>query len=332
MKPTIQLRFLTAVVCGVLLASVAAAAQFTATLSGPVLGYVFDGDAQKLRPISGIMGSATVGEPVALGFAVSQVLTLDARHVIASTDSSPELLTVDLEVNPVVARAISGGQANPSQAAASLQGTSAAFYYAEAQQVLVVTGLPRNPAASHRVDLSRLGKPLTHMAVSNDGTLLVVALDDGGSEALYGWTASSDSARFLTAAVSIGGMAITGNGAAIVADRGADEVFAIWDAGGPAIRQFLAGNSDGVSSPAGVVWNNNRIYIGNTGSATVTVLDSDGRYLETHSCSCTLSGVYPMRDSVFRLTDRIDRTIFLLDASSAEERIVFVPPAQRTER
>jgi len=36
--------------------------------------------------------------------------------------------------------------------------------------------------------------------------------------------------------------------------------------------------------------------------------------------------VYPIRNTVFRLTDGIDQTIYLLDASSSEERIVFVPP------
>ena len=329
MSSAIHLRFLTAAVCMVLLGSVVPAAQFSATLSGPVLGYVFDGNARNLRPLGGILGSATVGEPVALGFDVSQVLTLDASHVIASTDARSELLTLNLKVKPVSVTPISGSRAGPTRAAASLKGTSAAFYYADARQVLIVTGLPEKPVASHHVDLSRWGGALTNMAVSNDGTLLVYAVDEGGREALYGWTASSGSARFLTAAVSTGGVAITGNGAAIVADRGANEVFAIWDAGGSGVRQFLAGVQDGVSSPTGVgVGDNNRIYVGNAGSASLTILDSSGQLLGTHSCGCPLSGVHLVRDSVFRLTDRTDRTIFLLDGGPAGERILFVPPAK----
>jgi DNA-binding beta-propeller fold protein YncE len=78
----------------------------------------------------------------------------------------------------------------------------------------------------------------------------------------------------------------------------------------------------------------NRILIANKESATVTVLDSNGRFLRTLQCNCAISGVYPLRKAVFRLTDGIDQTIYVLDASSNEERILFVPPppALRSER
>jgi hypothetical protein len=72
----------------------------------------------------------------------------------------------------------------------------------------------------------------------------------------------------------------------------------------------------------------NRILIANKESATATVLDSNGRFLKTLDCNCAISGVYPLRNAVFRLTDRIDQTIYLLDASSNDERILFVPPPQ----
>jgi hypothetical protein len=70
----------------------------------------------------------------------------------------------------------------------------------------------------------------------------------------------------------------------------------------------------------------NRIFIANADGDTVVALDSNGHYVSTLDCSCDLSGMFPLRDSVFRLTDSISRTIFLLDASSAEGRILFVPP------
>src|SRR6185295_16234000 len=228
MNAIIPLRFLTAAVCVVILTVSAVAAEVNATFSGPVLGYVFDSNARKLRPLSGILGNAITGTPVEPGFGISSVLTLDANQAIVSTDATPELLILNLGTNPISTAAISGIAANPTQAAASFQGTAAAFYYAGAQHVLIVTGLPRKPAVVHTIDLSRLGRPLTHMAVSNDGTLLVYAVDEGGSEAVHVWSATSGSERFLTAAVSIGGIALTENGAAIVADRGANEVFAIW--------------------------------------------------------------------------------------------------------
>lgn len=324
MNSLIQFRLLTGLSLA-LLASAAVGSQLSGGLSGPVLGYVVDGHEGRLRPLRGILGSATVGAPVDAGFALSQVWILDATHVMA-TDASPEVLVLNLDASSESSVVISGVPGNPSDAVTSFQGTSAAFYYADAHEIRIVTGLPQKPVVSHSFNLSQPGR-LTHIAVSNDGALLVYSVAENDGDALYGWSASSEAARLLMSANAISAVAITGSGAAIVADGGTNEVFAIWDAGGAAVRQFLAGEQDGVSNPVGfAVSAGNRIFIANAGTDTVIGLDANGRYLNTMECNCALSGVAPLRDSVFRLRDRIHRTIFLLDASSAEERILFVPP------
>ena len=298
-------------------------AQFSSTLSGPVLGYVFDRNAGKVRPVRGILGSATVGAPVESAPTVSQVLTLDARHAIVSSDSSPELLALRLDSEPL-SMAIAGVPVNPSRSAASILGTAAAFYYSDTQQVRIVKGLPHEPQYAGGLQLNR---PLTQLSVSDDGTLLVYAIRETEGETLHGWTTSSGSPRFLTSAASVSGIAITPNGDAIVTDRGRNEVFAIWDVRGGAVPKLLAGSTDGVSDPAGVgVSAGNRLYVANAGSSTLMVFESSGRLLKTLRCNCATSGVYLLRESVFRLTDGIAQTIFLLDASSADERILFVPP------
>ena len=325
MNSLIQFRLLTGL-CLALLASAAVGAQLSGGLSGPVLGYVVDGHEGRLRPLLGILGSATVGAPVDAGFALSQVWILDATHVMAATDASPEVLVLDLDASSESRAVISGVPGNPSDAVTSLQGMSAAFYYADAHEIRIVTGLPQRPVVSHSFNLSQPGR-LTHIAVSNDGALLVYSVAENDGDALYGWSASSETVRLLMSANAISAVAITASGAAIVADGGTNEVFAIWDAGGAAVRQFLAGEQDGVSNPVGfAVSAGNRIFIANAGTDTVIGLDANGRNLNTMECNCALSGVAPLRDSVFRLRDRIHRTIFLLDASSAEERILFVPP------
>jgi len=299
------------------------AAQLSGSLSGPVVGYVFDRNAGNLRPLKGILGSATVGRPLETSFPVSQVLTLDASHVIVSTGA--DLSSVSLDAGQISPLVIDGLPANPTSAAASVKASAAAFYYADSNEVRIVTGLPQGPRYT---GLLQLDRPLTHMAVSNDGTLVVYATNEPDGNALYAWTALTGSARFVTSATSVSDIAITRNGDAIVADRDANEVFAIWDAAGGAIRGLLADVNSGVSGPIGVaVSSENRILVANTGSA-ITVLDSNGRFLKTLQCDCDNSGVYPLRNGVFRLTERVDQTIYLLDASSTEERILFVPPPQ----
>ncbi len=120
---------------------------------------------------------------------------------------------------------------------------------------------------------------------------------------------------------------MTANGAAIVADPGADEVFAIWDARGAATPQFLAGPREGVSHPVGVAASaDNQIYVANAGSGTIMALDANGALLRTHECTCVPSGLHRLMGSLFRLTDGVDRTLYLLDASPAEAHVLFVPP------
>jgi WD40 repeat protein len=250
------------------------------------------------------------------------VLTLDARHAIVSSDSSPELLALRLDGEPS-SMAIAGIPARPSRSAASTLGTAAAFYYSDTQQVRIVKGLPHEPQYAGGLQLDR---PLTQLSVSDDGTLLVYAVREAEGETLHGWTISSGSPRFLTSAASVSGIAITSSGDAIVADRGTNEVFAIWDVRGGAVPKLLANDTDGVSDPTGVGLSGNRLYVANAGSFTLMVFESSGRVLKTLPCNCAASGVYLLRESVFRLTDGIAQTIFLLDASSADERILFVPP------
>jgi DNA-binding beta-propeller fold protein YncE len=326
MNPSAQFRRLAlAIICPTLLASASIGAQFSANLSGPVLGYLFDANAGSLRPVQGILGSSTIGRPVELGFTLSQALTVGPRHVIASTDGQPDLLVLDLGASPFSITAIPGVPAGPSLAAASLHGTSAALYEAAGHRVWIVSGLPQNPAASYVIDLSMAGS-VTQMGISDDGRVLVFSAEDRGAETLYSWTASSSGARMLMPVVSVGGIAMMENGAAIVADRAANEVYAVWDPGGAAMPQFLAGARDGVSIPVGVaVSAANRIYIANSGSATIMTLDSSGRLVKSQDCGCAVSGVHALRDSVFRLTNGLDRTVFLLDGSSSEDRILFVP-------
>jgi hypothetical protein len=222
---------------------------------------------------------------------------------------------------------ISDLPADPSQSAVGIHGTTAAFYYAASQRLRIVTGLLGTPVVSQSLDLSFLGgQPLTHLSVSDDGTLVVYSIAEADRESLYVWTSSSTSSRFVFSVVSVGGIAISGNGTAIITDRGANEVFAIPDARNAAVSEFLIGERDGVSKPTGMAISaDNQIYIANTGSASLLTLDSSGRLLRIQPCDCELSGVFQLRDSVFRLTDRLDRTVYILDASPSGNHISFIP-------
>ena len=322
MSATTSLRALTTLAV-VLLTSASAVAQF-GSLSGPVFGYVVDSKNGDIHPVKGILGSATVGERLDIGVTPSLIVTLGQGQAIAATTDAVELWTLSLDTARITRSPIAGLAGNPTRVSVSLQGNAAAFYYSGSNQIQVVTGLPKEPRFSGAFQTNAT---VTQMSVHDDGTLVVYSVTAADEESLYAWTADLGSPRFVATASSVSGIAITKSGDAVVADRGANKVFAVWSAGSGAVRGLLADENDGVSDPVGVaVSSAKRIYIANARSGSVIVLDSSGHYLKSYSCNCSVKGLTPIRESVFRLTERIDQTTFLLDATSLEERIVFVPP------
>ena len=319
------LKFLVVAIWSALPVTSTSAGQLTATLSGPTLGYVWSGAEGALRPLQGILGNATIGDPVDLGFAISQAVALDGRHFLASVHGNPALVLLNLEKVPPAVTAIPGTPETFPRIAGSRHGSAAALFDAGRRRVLIVTGLLSDPGVAHTIDVPVLGETLTRMAVSDEGDLLIYALSGNGRDLLYGWTPASGS-RALATAEGIADITLAANGDAIVADAKANQVFSILDARGSGVRQLLLDETGGVSNPTGVtVSNANQILLTNAGSETIMTLDSTGRLLRTERCSCELAGLFPLRDSVYRLSGRTDQTIFLLEAGPSSDRVFFVP-------
>jgi hypothetical protein len=189
-----------------------------------------------------------------------------------------------------------------NQLVVAAESAPAPLYYAAEYRAYVLTGLPEKPAHVSMSDLSSTDA-VNHLAVSNGGELVVLSAESRQGENLYRWSAASSGLHLLGYVVSVGDIAITADGSAIVADRSSNEVFAIRDAAGAAVRQFLIGPQDGVSDPAVVMVSAaNRIHVANAGSDSVTTLDSSGRVLKSQTCTCNITGAQRLKDSVLRLT------------------------------
>ncbi|HEX5000692.1 MAG TPA: hypothetical protein VFY29_20885 [Terriglobia bacterium] len=301
-------------------------AQSNSSLSGPIIGYVFNSADGSLRPLRGAVGSATVGPPVNLGFSIKHALDLDGRRFVASTESSPNLVAIRMESGEPQILSLSVPRERYLLASAAAGGNAAAFY-APGGALSIISALKTASPRIQSVDLDVSGDgAVTHIAISDDGNLLVYAVRYEKSESLYMWAGSDAPARLIGVANSVGGIAITREGAAIVADRGASEVFAINDVRNSAVRQFWADAREGVTDPSSVaVSARNVVYVANVHS--VLTLDSGGRLVRASTCNCVPSGFHAMEDSLFRLTDGVDRTMYLMDTSGVVERFVFVPPA-----
>jgi hypothetical protein len=286
--------------------------------------------AGNLRPISGIPGAATTGDPLTVGFMISRAEispAQDAALVVKARVSSVAL--VHAVGNDWVVTPLAGVQPSPEIMVFSPNGSAAALYYA-AGQVQILTGLPANPTVASEINVSGLAVPVTAMAVDDAGSFLLLAGGPAESVSLY--RVSIDSASSLLA--SFRGVSsvrlFNGSQQALVTDTLAATVYQVSGLAGAAVTQVVASPSDGLEGLIGAETDSTgqRVFAA-VGTGTVFIFDRSGSPPVTLDCACAPTGLFRLAGgSAFRLTEISDGPLQVLDAGSSP-RIVAVPPPSR---
>jgi hypothetical protein len=273
------------------------------------------------------VGSATIGGPIDLGYTVSLAVPLfDQRHVLAAPADGSPLQIVDMAVQPPLSRAIPDAEPRVSEIRVSPAGYSAALLYPASQQIQVIRGLPANPVIAFSLSTSLMDLPMRRVAVNDDASVVLVSFAENDHEIIYRWN-PTDGFRLLATTPRVGALAFVGSTSAVFADSVTNEVFLAGDASRQSAVRFLAGADEGVSRPIAIgVSNRNEIILANAGSGKLMTFASDGRILGTQTCNCKLSGLYPLATGLFRLTDPLNKTMYILDGGEPGNRIAFVPP------
>ncbi len=148
----------------------------------PVLGYLVDQTAQRIRGVWGVPGAAQVGAPVELGVAiVGGAASPKADYVLAlAGDLREPMLWLPGSAS---LRAVAGVPAGADQIYLSPEGSAAAFLYRGENRVLVISGLPNAPRQPVNFELTSLQSPLAALAVSDDGQLIAVGEAETGPAA-----------------------------------------------------------------------------------------------------------------------------------------------------
>lgn len=299
----------------------------TGTVGGPVSGYVFDARGQSLRVLQGIPGAALVGGPVDLGVAVNAAWVspkLDSALIVAA-DGTPRIFRLDAgQAAPIQAE----GLVAPERAVYSPSGTALALI--TPGSVRIYKGLPSSPTVAGTIelpaDLAAAPGALAYgkrrrpgsgpVAVSDDGLYLLYG--NNGSMQLLG--VAGDSHTLTDAAAGALPVFAPGGHDAAVIDSQTIALFQ--DAAGAATVRRLPGLS-GVHgadfSPDG-----RRLFLAST---SVTAIDLTTGDRTAIACDCRPAGLARM-GTAYRLNDLGKGPLWLLDASSAAARIVFVPAAQ----
>ena len=309
------------------------AAQDGSPVSGPLVGFVFD-KAAGVRPIFGVPGAATLGQPVMRSSGLEAVVFSPARdyalalaprggQVMLLRDLSAPGVAVGLQVAPGAARV-----------AISPSGDAAVLYYPEAQAVSVLTGLPDAPAVSWSLEAPYLAGGVGALAVSDEGSAVLIAA--AGDESPIWLLTPAAGARFLSSVSSSPSLAFLSKSSdAVVADAGNSTVVLVRDPAGQAETTRIGGAAEGVSRPVAVAVtaDNRRVLVANAASAGVVSLSLAGEEPLALTCNCAVAGLERLAGGVaFRLSAPGESPLWLLDAASSPPRIVFVPDSTPVPR
>jgi len=317
-------------------------------LFGPVLGLLPDPRAGAVRPIRGIPGAATIGDPVDVGTDVtgiavtprqsSALLMTDAGSRVASVAADGTVSAVDAGLPPGF---------HPAVVSFSPTGLTAALYDPATKQLWLRTDSAR------QLDISQLPSTIDRLAVSDrtdipiagtfrDDSHSVFAMDaTGGWKQLSGFDGVTD-VTFLGA-----------TGDLAIADGRAEQVLLVRDpasgnapdllleiAGAPNMAMRIASSSDGkVIAVLAAARASQRPSERSAGASprhpteanpVLGLLRVADRLWSPVECGCAPVGLTPLKgNSVYRLTESLDQPVWMLDGDAEPARVVFVPAVQK---
>jgi hypothetical protein len=296
-------------------------------VGGPVIGFVFDGSVRALRPILGIPGASTLGDPLDAGFQISSVTVAPHQNSAIAIDSRGTLHL--LRLGSGVAEVQCGACPLTATGVTFSPAGSAVALYA-AGRVQIVTGLPDAPAAgaSFEVrgsDAPHGGSAAPVMALSDDGAWLLVS-----ALVSVDLLAANGGPRQLlkTGAYALVAFAAGGHDAA-VADFRRSALTVIRDVAGASTEQPLA-VPEGMRHVRALAFSSDgsRLFLANPAERSVAVVEIASGTLKTVACDCAPAELTAM-GKVMRLDEGLAGPLWLLDAGgTAEPRVVFVPAAQ----
>ena len=293
-----------------------------ASIQGPQLGLVFDASHKALRPILGIPGAATLGQPLELGVQLHKTAISPRQDYALATEGEHNQVVV-LMVGHKTAKPVPGIEQDPDEILLSPAGRAAAVYYKGRNTLLIVTGLPGAPKVSEELYLSA-GRPVSALAVGDDGRTVLAGM---GSTVFL--VTGSGEVPVLHELQKVAAITIPARGTAYVADSGRNQIHRLRGLADNLETDVIAGPKQGISAPVAlaVSQDGGRAFVVNSKSRTISIIDLRGHAPVTKiACGCAPTGLDRLiGNEVFRLTEPSGRPMWMLDASGRAPRVLFVP-------
>ena len=297
-------------------------------IQAPILGFVFDSQAHRIRPVLGVPGAAMLAQPVDVGMDIADAaLSPGQDYALILTGDDRRVLVLRFRPDGVSTLPIDGAAAAPDRMRLSPSGSAAALYRQATGTVQVITGLPDAPTLARETGVTASGQNVTALAISDDGQVLIAGT--GGSQAVLIVSADGNITS-VPLNDGIRALAFRPNSQDAAVATAGNQIFLLPDIAHAPQPASIAGPKEGIAGPAAIEFSSDgqRLFAANPAAGTVTESDLAAGTTATLTCDCSPSGLYRLRGpAVFRLTEASTQ-LRLFDGSTTPSRILFVPADQ----
>jgi len=287
----------------------------TPRIVGPVLGFAWDQQNNRLRPILGVAGSATIGKPVDPGMQMAAAAVSPANDFLLAVQAAGGQAML-MPLTGVDRHTPVSCETGADRIAFSPRGIAAALYHSDSGMIQAVHGLPAKPAALAGLTVG----PADVLAVSDDG--LTVAAGTSGAVAIVSAGGASATVAITAAALAF----LPGKRDLLVIDAAANQLVLVRN-GTP---QLLAGPEDGIADAVALAASDDgaRVFVANREGGILTVGIESGARVFTPTRQAA-SGFYRLRgDSLFRVTELSAGPAWIFDGGAGGPRMLFIPALQ----
>ena len=236
-------------------------------LTGPVPGFVFDANANSIRPMIGMPGAAYLGNAVAQGFDAASIAP-DGNAALATREGQLFLLRGLGNAEPSLSR-IENAIAGTDRFAWSSDSNSAVVFASASGQLQVIDNLNKVPSTAAAMEL---GGNLN--ALIWNGTNAIAAISGSNDSGVY--LVSNRGAELLARMAKPTALAFAANRSDVfAADADRQEIWLIRNFAGGATPEPFAGAANGVNSPVGLQLSSNGrlLLVANAGSRNLEAID-----------------------------------------------------------
>jgi hypothetical protein len=298
-------------------------------IGGPVLGFIPDAGGTGIRPVLGIPGASVQAKRLTLDAEIrGAIISPNQDYAIASRAADAQTVVIDVAVDPPVVTPVAGAHPGAELITVSPTGSAAAEYDRASRTIQVIAGLPHSAAVVTEFDTSLIRGRATGLAVSDDGTIALIKVVDGGDVGLWAVGSPTGPWRISVDRPSAANF-FPNRHDAVVTDHATHSAFLMMDIDKAATLVPLLYGTDGVEtfSSVSTAEDGQRVFLADARSGVITTLDLKTGTATQVSCQCRPTGLHRLSGkSIFRLTEP-GEPIMVLDASSNDPRIGIIPSA-----